>query len=155
MDRPAAPNVNARPAPLEAGPDAPRRERLSRLADRFGATASFLCALHCAVLPFVVAVLPALGLSVLADHRYEALFVLFACCLASTTILLGRRRHGDSRAALLLLPAVGLLLAGVAVEFGAQPALHAVLVCLGGSLLALAHVVNLRLDHVHGAECSH
>ena len=150
--------VNFRPARLDADPPPSSRGRLVRLADRFGATASFLCAIHCAALPFVVAVLPALGLGFLADHEFEALFVLFACCLASTTILLGRRRHGDGRAAALLVPAVGLLIVGVAVDFAAKPLLHAALVCLGGSLLALAHVVNLRLGHqhhVHGAECRH
>ena len=37
-----------------------------RLADRFGATASFLCAVHCALLPLVIAALPAIGLGFLA-----------------------------------------------------------------------------------------
>lgn len=129
--------------------------RVARLADRFGATASFLCAVHCALLPFVVAVLPFLGLSFLANHTYERVFVLFACTLASTTIGLGARRHGDRRALALLLPGIALLLAGVAVDFDSLPVLHAVLVTTGGTLLSLAHVVNLRLTHVHDASCAH
>ena len=56
------------------------------LADRLGATASFLCAIHCAALPFVLAVLPLLGLSFLADHRFERGFVMFACALALTAL---------------------------------------------------------------------
>src|SRR6478672_8405035 len=54
------------------------------IADRFGATASFLCAIHCALLPFVIAVLPALGLAFLADHRFERGFIAFASVLALT-----------------------------------------------------------------------
>jgi len=128
---------------------------LARVADRFGATASFLCAVHCALLPFVVAVLPTLGLGFLADHEYEEMFVVFACLLAGTTIVLGVRRHGDRRALALVVPGIGLLLAGVAVEFDKLPIIHATLVCFGGTLLALAHVVNLRLGHVHNLHCEH
>lgn len=56
---------------------------LARLADRVGATASLLCAVHCAVLPFVLAVLPALSLSFLADHRFERVFIACASGLAA------------------------------------------------------------------------
>jgi hypothetical protein len=82
-------------------------------------------------------------------------FVLFACTLASTTIGLGARRHGDRRALALLAPGIALLLAGIVVDFDDLPLLHTVLVCSGGSLLTLAHVANLRLTHVHDANCSH
>lgn len=131
------------------------RARLARLADRFGATASFLCAVHCALLPFVVALLPILGLGFLANHAYERVFVLFACTLAGTTIGLGVRRHGDRRALALLAPGIVLLLAGIVVDFASLPLLHAILVSSGGTLLALAHVANLRLTHVHDANCAH
>lgn len=141
-----------------AGPPAQRGARFGRfanLADRFGATASFLCAIHCALLPFVIAVLPALGLAFLADHAIERGFVIFACLLAATMLLLGYRRHRRANALLLLLPAVLLLLAGVIVDFEQSAVAHAWLVSTGGSLLALAHLVNLRLSHVHDANCSH
>ena len=146
------PNSSAR---LVAAGSSPWRARAARIADRFGATASFLCAVHCALLPFVVALLPLLGLGFLANHTYERVFVLFACTLASTTIGLGTRRHGDRRALALLLPGIALLLAGIAVDFDSFPVMHAILVCSGGTLLALAHVVNLRLAHVHDANCAH
>ena len=53
-----------------------------RVADRVGAVASFLCAIHCALLPFVLALLPFMGLEFLADHRLERAFVLFDGLLA-------------------------------------------------------------------------
>jgi len=141
-----------------AAPAAPRRSRFSgfaAVADRFGATASFLCAIHCALLPFVIAVLPALGLAVLADHAIERAFVTFACTLATVMLLLGYRKHRRANALLLLLPALALLLAGVLVDFEQSAVTHAWLVTTGGSLLALAHLVNLRLSHVHDANCRH
>ena len=64
-----------------------------RRADRFGMAASFLCAVHCALLPFVLALLPVIGLGFLADHRFERGFVLFAASLAAIVLVTGFRRH--------------------------------------------------------------
>lgn len=140
---------------LNLFPPSVPHSRLARLADRFGATASFLCAVHCALLPFVIALLPALGLGFLADHGIERGFIVFACSLATTTLVLGVRRHGDRRALVLLVPGVALLLAGALVDLERAVAVHALLVSSGGVLVALAHLANLRLGHVHDANCRH
>lgn len=137
----------------------PRPSRAWQLADRFGALASFLCAIHCAALPFVLALLPLVGLSFLADHRFERGFVLFACSLALLTLFNGYRRHRRPLALLLALPGLSLLLLGVTVAEQYPITVHSVLVTIGGVLLASAHFVNLRLDrrqpHVHGPHCAH
>lgn len=136
---------------------APRRRFVgfAAMADRLGATASFLCAVHCALLPFVLAVLPTLGLAVLADHAVERGFIVFACSLATVMLLLGYRRHRRVNALAVLLPALLLLFAGVLVDIDQSALAHAWLVSAGGSLLAIAHLVNLRLSHVHDANCRH
>ena len=130
---------------------------LHRLGDRFGATASFLCAVHCAVLPFVIAMLPALGLSFLANHRFEHGFIAFASVLALTTLILGFRRHRQFRAFWFLVPGILLLMAGIVVDFEDNATAHAVLVAMGGTLVAISHLTNLRLahGHVHDAACEH
>ena len=135
----------------------PHTSLFSRVADRFGATASFLCAVHCAVLPLVIAVLPALGLSFLADHRFERAFIAFASVLALTTLVMGFRRHQQFRAFWFLVPGIFFLTSGIIVESDSSMLLHAVLVATGGSLVALAHLTNLRLAHrhVHSPTCSH
>ncbi len=121
----------------------------ARLADRFGATVSFLCAVHCALLPLVIAALPMLGLGFLADHRFERVFVVFAGVLALSSLLVGFRRHQSFRAFWFLVPGIVLLLSGIVVDVDHAAVGHAVLVSIGGVLVALAHVVNLRLAHVH------
>lgn len=128
------------------------------VADRVGATASFLCAVHCALLPFVLALLPFVGLGFLADHRFERGFVLFACVLAAIALGRGYRRHRARRPLLLAAAGIALLLLGVTFIDGAELAVHSVLVTCGGLLLAAAHFVNLRNDrgaHVRGAQCAH
>jgi hypothetical protein len=136
---------------------APNRA-LSGFADRLGATASFLCAVHCALLPFVLAALPAFGLGFLADHGFERAFILCASLLALFTLVQGYRRHRAPRALALVLPGLLLLwIGGFVVDAHGTMLWHAVLVALGGSLVAAAHLTNLRLIHVydHTACCDH
>lgn len=136
----------------------PSRPNLpSRLADRFGATASFLCAVHCALLPLVIAALPAIGLSFLANHRFERGFITFASALALTTLIVGFRRHHRFRAFWFLVPGILLLAAGIIVDFEQSATTHAILVSCGGTLVAVSHLTNLRLahGHVHDAACEH
>lgn len=137
-------------------PQMPRPSLFARMADRFGATASLLCAVHCALLPLVLALLPALGLGFLADHRFEHGFIAFASLLALTSLIVGFRRHQRFRAFWFLVPGIALLFAGIVFEYEST-ILHAVLVATGGTLVALAHFTNLRLAHrhVHNAACGH
>lgn len=123
------------------------------LADRVGATASFLCAMHCAALPFVFALLPAVGLGFLADHRFEHWFIVFATVLAVTTLVRGYRRHRAPQALALLAPGLVLLwLGGFVFDLETWGGWHAMLVALGGSSVAAAHLINLRLSHA-AVEC--
>jgi MerC mercury resistance protein len=145
--------------------DQASKSRWWSVADRIGATASFLCAIHCAALPFVLALLPFVGLEFLADHRFERGFVLFACMLALLALIRGYRRHQGPLPLLLAAPGLLLLLLGVTVAEGYSIILHSVLVTCGGLLVASAHFVNLHSDrrfshahahaHVHGPHCAH
>lgn len=128
---------------------------LDRIVDRFGAVASFLCAVHCALLPVIFGVLPALGLAFLADHAFERAFVSFAIVLATTSLVFGLRKHGSYRAFWFLVPGIVLLIIGILVGADHSDTRHAVLVSIGGTLVALSHIINLRLNHVHGPACNH
>jgi len=151
--------------PVAMGPVAGARKsvRWWHLADRVGATASFLCAVHCALLPFVLTVLPLLGLGFLAGHRFERGFVMFAATLALFALFGGYRRHRRLLPLLLALPGLALLLLGITWGLAYPIAVHSALVTCGGLLVASAHFVNLYIDrrrghavaHVHGAQCAH
>ncbi len=128
------------------------------VADRVGAMASFLCAVHCALLPFVLALLPFVGLGFLADHRFERGFVIFACVLAAIALGRGYRRHRLRQPLLLAAAGIALLLLGVTFINSAELTVHSVLVTCGGLLLAAAHFVNLRNDRgnrVGAVQCAH
>lgn len=131
---------------------------LRHLLDRFGATGSLLCAVHCAVLPLVLALAPSLGLSFWLGDGVERTIVVFVTLLGLFSLLLGYRRHHALRALALLLPGLAALWAGLLFDrlhHAAVP--HAMVMTLGGTLVAVAHLVNLRLNHghVHDASCAH
>ncbi|MEQ1512734.1 MAG: MerC domain-containing protein [Lysobacteraceae bacterium] len=116
-------------------------------ADHLGFTASLLCAVHCALFPLALALLPSLGLQSIGWVDLDQAFVVFATVLGVTTLTLGWRRHRAFRAWAVLLP--GLLLVWLASFTGLHQHTfgHALVMTIGGTLLATGHWLNLRLTH--------
>ncbi|MFT4257804.1 MAG: MerC domain-containing protein [Pseudoxanthomonas sp.] len=126
--------------------------------DHFGAAGSLVCAVHCALLPLLIALLPAIGVSAWLGDGFERAFVIFATLLGVLSLALGYRRHRVVRA-------LGVLALGLATLWAAVLYVplhhslipHAVAMTFGGTLVGVAHVINLRLNHghVHDASCAH
>ena len=113
--------------------------------DRCGATVSLVCAVHCAVMPFVVGSLPLIRLSFLADEQTEWAFVSVALGLGITSLLPScLRRHQQARPLLLFGGGVCLLL-GARLLLAEESPLELPAVVLGALLLAGAHLLNRRL----------
>ncbi|HEU0306251.1 MAG TPA: MerC domain-containing protein [Lysobacter sp.] len=128
------------------------------LLDRLGALGSVLCALHCAAIPLLIALAPSFGAAAWLGGGFELGFVVFATGLGLFSMFWGYRRHGAVRALGLLLPGLALLwLAIVYRPLHEAVVPHAMAMTLGGTLVGLAHLANLRLnhEHVHDAHCSH
>ena len=144
----------ATPTPLQAQPTA--RWSLARWVDSLGSVGAVLCAVHCALLPVALALLPMLGLGVLASPIFEICFVLFATSLAIASLWHGYGHHRAYHAFLVLIPGLALLWAGILVPALHHPIVaHALTMSLGGSLVALAHLVNMRLSRGHVHEHGH
>lgn len=125
-------------------------------ADRVGFFASLICAAHCALLPIVIALLPAFGVAGALNEHFEELFAVFATVLGLFALVVGYRRHRALHALALLVP--GLLIVWVGVLYSPlhhSVVPHALAMTLGGGLVALAHLANLRLnrEHADGAAC--
>lgn len=110
--------------------------------DQFGAIAGLLCALHCALLPLFVGLLPSLGLEFFGTHAFDAWMVAFLGTFALIVIGLG---YASDRAGLVW----GLILGGLAtMALGLLPFLwgwlHALLLAVGGMSVALGHWLNRR-----------
>ena len=112
----------------------------SRPLDLAGGWASIICALHCALLPVLVAVLPGAGLDVLDNHDFDAYFAAFVILFGTVVIGTGYCPH---RIRLVLVTFVA---ATIALLFGALDGdhgwRHAALLSIGGALMASAHLIN-------------
>ena len=122
-------------------------------ADRVGFASSMLCAIHCAAMPLLLAILPTFGLGIGGWVDIDQAVVVFATLLAGVTLTIGWRRHRGYRAWGLLMPALGLLWFSTFGPFhshtgGVEAWLHAGMMVVGGLLLAAAHLTNMRLTHL-------
>ena len=81
-------------------------------ADWLGMCASIGCAIHCAAMPMVIAYLPALGLSWLADEGFHQWMAAICFGLAALAFLPGWRKHRSL--APVLLGGIGVLMLSVA-----------------------------------------
>ena len=113
--------------------------------DRTAIGASFLCVIHCAGLPLLLAALPALSRVIAIPESFHLWMLAFAIPTSVIALVAALRRHGRGETLLLGVTGLALMLAG-AVIFAETPTETAM--TIGGSLcLANAHIVNLRRRH--------
>ncbi|MCM2680354.1 MerC domain-containing protein [Echinimonas agarilytica] len=106
---------------------------------------SFLCVLHCALLPIALTVLPALTGTLFADESFHQALVVGIVPTSAIALLMGCRKHGHwtvlswglaGLTCLLLALWVGHDIFG---EFGEKG-----LTLLGSFLVAIGHLKNFR-----------
>lgn len=114
--------------------------------DRLAISLSTTCAVHCLFTPVLLAFVPALGASFLADEYFHFALLGLVLPVSGYALTLGCRRHRDlsviglgigGLACLVLTAIVGHKLFGEAGE--------RVLTLLGAACLAAAHLRNYRL----------
>lgn len=121
-------------------------ERLKQVdLDKMGATASLTCAIHCAVLPLAITLLPLLGLTFLADERLEWGLLGLSALLGVSSLCLGFRQHGQRHALVILAVGLSLVALGRISEEHQWGHASALVVVLGGSTIAASHLLNRRL----------
>ena len=116
--------------------------------DWAGAMASGLCALHCALLPVVAGILPALGLGLLLEENTEVALIATSVVLGTISLGLGFRRHRSARALVVLAVGLGLLGLGRVAETRDAEAVGVVAVVAGGVAVAGSHWLNRRLCRI-------
>lgn len=114
-------------------------------ADRVGFWGAAICALHCALLPLLVALVPSLGLGLIGSADFDQSFTVFAAILGVTALAIGSRRHRAIVPWIALLPGLALLFAGSFTPVHSHGLGHFLLMVGGGALIAAAHYMNLRL----------
>ena len=127
----------------------PATTMLSR-GDRVGMIGSLLCAVHCALLPLVLALVPTLSLGAFALVDIDQAFTVFATLLGVTTLSFGFRRHRAFHAWVFLIPGLALVWLASFSPLHDHSVWHVLMMVAGGASMATAHFVNLRLTHLFG-----
>jgi hypothetical protein len=117
--------------------------------DLIGLVLSGSCLLHCLLLPVAVVAAPSLAVW-LGETETSVHWLLFAVALlvSGWALLAGLRRHGAWL--VVLVGAAGLLVMAVAAAHLFGRGMEVALTLVGASIVALAHVVNLRLSVAAG-----
>lgn len=119
--------------------------RFRRWLDTLGAITSWLCAVHCLVLPLMIGVLPLVGAGFLLNESVERGFIGFSVFVASASLLPAYiREHRKAQTILLAASGLGLI---VLTHFTLEdkPILRFVFLSLGAILVSSAHLINQRL----------
>lgn len=112
------------------------------MLDRIGITATSLCALHCILLPVILPALPLLGISFLADHMWEHVFLVVTAVLGSIAMFSGFKRYHKK-----LYPFY-LLILGVVIywqKHDFSESIQPVFIVIGATLIVAAHIINIKL----------
>lgn len=131
-----------------ANPLPERARRWHQRLDWLGAGASFICALHCAAVPVVLALAPLAGAHWLASHVFDQWAVAIALSFGAAVIGAAYCTHRWRQVLAMYLGSAALMLTGAFVAHD-HTVLHAGLLSLGGLLLAATHVVNRRSASRH------
>jgi hypothetical protein len=114
---------------------------------------SAACAIHCLLMPLVVALLPLVGTSGLVlGGTTELLLSALVLVSGTASLVLGYRRHRDGRIAAFIGGCLLLYLIGHAHEAAWYGTALSVIAGLG---LAAASFWSARQGHLHDEECAH
>lgn len=110
--------------------------------DFIGFSASLLCAIHCAVLPFLLGIASYAGLHVIDNPMIEYGFIFLSLIVASKTLIHGWRKHHKKLLALIT-AITGFIIIAIG-QFSQTEWQEIILTPSGGVLIAIAHVINWR-----------
>ena len=121
---------------------------MQKIIDNLGITISSVCAIHCILLPAIFIIAP---YSFLASHEFHEALIYFILPCAAIAFILGCRKHGDIKVAIMgtlgvMLLASSLLFHDIFHTEEHSEELITVLITIAGSvMLILSHLRNRKL----------
>ncbi|MEO1050506.1 MAG: MerC domain-containing protein [Bacteroidota bacterium] len=110
--------------------------------DFIGFSASLLCAVHCAALPFLISLAPLAGLQFLDNPWIEYTIIILSFFIASNALVHGYRKHHHKLTALTI-AIIGFILIGLGQVLEPEWT-EMLLTSIGGLAIAIAHLVNWK-----------
>ena len=120
-------------------------QHLTAIMDKLAISLSFLCVVHCLLLPFAVVVLPILGASFLEGEAFHFWLLFLVIPTSVYSLWLGCQKHG--RLEIFTIGLLGLFLLSLIVLLGVDAlgeTLERLSTVAGATIIALAHLRNMR-----------
>lgn len=120
------------------------------LTDKFSIGLSLLCAIHCLVLPLMLALLPSLTILQLDNETVHYWMLAAVLPISVYALTMGCKQHNNYR--LFVLGGIGLALLFMAVLLGEDRIGEwgeKILTLFGATLVAIGHFLNFRLCQSH------
>lgn len=106
---------------------------------------SAACILHCLLTPLLVILFPILGSTAFADDSFHGLLLVLIIPTSALAFYIGCRQHGDGSVLLLGVAGMLVLLAAALLGIAGLGLVgEKIATGIGGTLLALGHVLNFR-----------
>ena len=129
---------------------------MQKIIDNLGITISSVCAIHCLLLPAIFLIAP---YSFIASHEFHETLIYFILPCALIAFVLGCRKHGDKKVA--IMGTIGIVLLASAVILHEtfhsdqhSDSLMTVLVTdVGSVVLIFSHMRNRKLCAQHDYKC--
>ena len=127
---------------------------VTSVLDRSAIGLSFLCVLHCLVVPLTLILVPSLAALPIADERVHLLLVLLVLPTSAVALTLGCRQHGLKYILAWGLTGIAILVlaAGLGEEFLGEYG-EKILTVIGSVLVAVGHILNFKCCRTAG--CDH
>ena len=129
---------------------------MQKIIDNLGITISSVCAIHCLLLPAIFLIAP---YSFIASHEFHETLIYFILPCALIAFVLGCRKHGDMRVA--ILGTIGIVLLASAVilhetlhsDQHSDSLISVLITVMGSMMLIFSHIRNRKLCAQHDYEC--
>ena len=129
---------------------------MQKIIDNLGITISSVCAIHCLLLPVIFLIAP---YSFIASHEFHETLIYFILPCALIAFVLGCRKHGDMRVAILGTIGIALLASAVILHETLHSDQHSdslisvLITVMGSVMLIFSHIRNRKLCAQHNYEC--
>ena len=129
---------------------------MQKIIDNLGITISSVCAIHCLLLPAIFLIAP---YSFIASHEFHETLIYFILPCALIAFVLGCRKHGDMRVAIMGTIGIVLLASSVILHETLHSDQHSdslisvLITVMGSVMLIFSHIRNRKLCAQHDYEC--
>ncbi|MFK7865741.1 MAG: MerC domain-containing protein [Pseudohongiellaceae bacterium] len=122
------------------------RDEIAQSADKAAIGLSFLCVLHCLLLPVAVLLIPSADIFGLDDEFFHKILLVGVLPISTFALLSGQRKHGDLVVLIVGICGLSVLIVTAAIghEFIGEVG-ERLATLLGSTLVAFSHFRNFKL----------